>query len=363
MQPYGMRIAAIQKQMMAQQVSHLILGPSANLFYLTGLSPMPDERLQLLVIPAQGEPALVLPELYRTMVEEAGGGWTLYTWGDGQPPEQALQKLLAGVTKAAVDEQLWAMHLLQLLPFLQSAQLVEASQVVGEVRMHKDSQELQLLKKAAELADAVVPWVIPQLHEGITEKQVAFLIERCMREAGAEGISFRPVVGFGSGSADPHHTASDLPLQKGQMVVMDFGCKWKGYCSDMTRTICFGKATPEMRQVYEIVLAANRAGFAAAKAGTPCEQVDAAARKVITDAGYGEYFIHRTGHGLGLDDHEETYIVAGNRRPLEEGLVFSIEPGIYLPGRFGVRIEDIAAMTPEGVWCLNECPRELIEVE
>ncbi len=363
MQPYGMRIAAIQKQMMAQQVSHLILGPSANLFYLTGLSPMPDERLQLLVIPAQGEPALVLPELYRTMVEEAGGGWTLYTWGDGQPPEQALQKLLAGVTKAAVDEQLWAMHLLQLLPFLQNAQLVEASQVVGEVRMHKDSQELQLLKKAAELADAVVPWVIPQLHEGITEKQVAFLIERCMREAGAEGISFRPVVGFGPGSADPHHTASDLPLQKGQMVVMDFGCKWKGYCSDMTRTICFGKATPEMRQVYEIVLAANRAGFAAAKAGTPCEQVDAAARKVITDAGYGEYFIHRTGHGLGLDDHEETYIVAGNRRPLEEGLVFSIEPGIYLPGRFGVRIEDIAAMTPEGVWCLNECPRELIEVE
>ena len=205
--------------------------------------------------------------------------------------------------------------------------------------------------------------VIPLMKEGMTELQLAWQLERLCREHGAEGISFQPIVGFGPGGADPHHDSGDIPLQRNQMVVMDFGAKLQHYCSDITRTVCFGTATEEMRRVYDLVLQANRAAFQAAKVGVPCEAVDAAARKVIEEGGYGPYFVHRTGHGLGLDYHEEAYIVQGSTRPLGKGMVFSVEPGIYLPGRFGVRIEDLAAMGDQEAMCLNNCPRELVETD
>ncbi len=357
------RVRRVQEKMGQEQVDLLLLGPTSNLFYLTGLTTVADERLQLGVVSAQGGVHLLLPEMYRNIAEGPQAFWELSTWQDGENLSGKLQGLLGRPPKVAIDETMRAEHLMLLLPHLQGAQLVPASQVIQECRIYKDALEVQAIREACALVDQVVLDVIPLMREGMTEVQLAWQLERLCREHGAQGPSFHPIVGFGPGGADPHHDAGDIPLERNQMVVMDFGAKWNHYCSDITRTVCFGSATEEMRKVYNLVLQANRAAFQAAKVGVPCEAVDAAARKVITDGGYGPYFVHRTGHGLGLDIHEEAYIVQGSTRPLAKGMVFSVEPGIYLPGRFGVRIEDLAAMGDHQAECLNNCPRELVETD
>lgn len=356
---YENRIAVVQAEMGEKGVDFLMLAPTANMYYLTGIGTSPDERLQVFLLPQKGEPCFVLPEMYRNLVENAAEKWKLITWADGEDPAAPFETLLQGAGVIAVDEQMWAQQLMQITPKAKGAKLTGAAELVGAGRVHKDQEEIARMKAAGEIVDAVLPEAVGYLREGITEKEMAWVLERLCREKGAEAISFSPIVGYGPNGANPHHRPSDTPLTPNTFIVMDFGARLNHYCSDMTRTVCFGKADEEMRRVYETVLAANRMGFATARPGVSCEEVDRAVRGVIEQAGYGPYFTHRTGHGLGLDVHEDVYIVEGNSRVLEPGMSFSIEPGIYLPGRFGVRIEDIAAVTENGVISLNECTRDL----
>jgi D-alanyl-D-alanine dipeptidase len=236
---------------------------------------------------------------------------------------------------------------------------------VGEalplLRAVKDAEELEALRRAARAADAAFADVLGVRFAGRREVEVAADLAEALRAHGHESVEFT-IVGSGPNGASPHHEAGERRIGPGDAVVLDFGGRMAGYCSDITRTVVVGEPEPELERVHAIVRAAQEAGVRAVRPGVPCEAVDAAARAVIEEAGYGAAFVHRTGHGIGLDVHEPPYIVAGNRTPLEPGMTFSVEPGIYLAGRFGVRIEDIVAVTPDGVERLDQAPRGLARV-
>lgn len=365
---FSRRVERVQEMMRRQGLDLLILGPTANMYYLTGLKTAADERLQALAVPAEGPPVLLLPAMYekeaRAKVKEGfQEGFELHAWSDGEDPLGLLAGALAKKQgRAAVDDRMWAAHLLAVMRALPGLKFTSAAPVMMHARRVKEPEELARLKEAGTLADRVMAEVREAIRPGVAERELAFFIERRIRELGAEDVSFRPIVASGPNGANPHHVPGERRLAAGDFVVVDFGAVLKGYCSDITRTFSLGGAGAAMKEAYRAVQDANEAGFAAARAGIPCEEVDRAARAVIEAAGYGEFFIHRTGHGIGLDVHEEPYLVAGSAEPLEPGMVFSVEPGIYLPGRFGVRIEDIVAVTEDGPVRLNSFPRELIEI-
>lgn len=365
---FSRRIARVQELMRRLELDFLLLGPTANLYYLTGLKTAADERLQALAVPAEGSPVLLLPAMYekeaRAKVKEGfPEGFELLAWSDGQDPAGLLAGALGKKQgRAAVDDRMWAAHLLALMRALPGFRFTGAAPVMLRARRVKEPAELARLQEAGALADRVMAEVRDTLRPGLAERELAFFIERRLRELGAEGVSFPPIVASGPNGANPHHVPGERRLSTGDFVVVDFGAVLKGYCSDITRTFCLGAAGPRHKAAYRAVREANAAGFAAARAGVPGEEVDRAARAVIAAAGWGEFFIHRTGHGIGLDVHEEPYLVAGNAEPLQPGEVFSVEPGIYLPGEFGVRIEDIVAVTEDGPVRLNGFPRELAEV-
>ncbi|SHI32250.1 M24 family metallopeptidase [Desulfofundulus thermosubterraneus] len=363
MDVFSKRVARVQQLMGRKGIDYLVLAPTANMFYLTGLKTVADERLQVAVLPAEGPLTLVLPEMYKEYAAKIHGHYRLLTWPDHQDP---VELVMAAVTtkqgRVAVDEKMWAGHFLSIMRAFSGFQFVAARDVMSEVRVCKDETELTLLEQAGKLVDRVMGEVLKEMREGVTEKELALFIENTIKALGAEDISFKPIVASGPNGSLPHHITGDRKLQKGDFIVLDFGAVVGGYCSDITRTFCLGKATPEGKEVYRVVQEANELGFQSAREGVPCGDVDRAARSLISRAGYGDYFIHRTGHGIGLDYHEDPYLVEGNTTPLRQGMVFSVEPGIYLPGKLGVRIEDIVAVTSDGPIRLNNFPRELIEI-
>jgi len=364
MAAFNARIKQIQEIMKQQKTDYMVLAPSSQMLYLSGLKTTADERLQAFVVPVEGTPIMVLPEMY----QEAAGNLTninfaLLGWADGYDPVDLLLPLInKNLVKVAVDERMWAGHFLSIMKAFPGAEFFGASALMRQVRMVKDQKELILLEQSGLIADKVMGEVVKELRPGITEKEIAFFIESKFREFGAEGISFPPIIASGPNSSSPHHHTGDRKLVNGDLVVCDFGGVFKDYCSDMTRTFSIGKASEEVKQVYNAVQEANEAGFLAAQEGVTCEKVDAAARNAISNAGYGQYFIHRTGHGIGLDCHEDPFLVSGNQEKLIKGMTFSIEPGIYLPGQFGVRIEDIVGISEDGPVRFNNFSRELIEV-
>jgi Xaa-Pro dipeptidase len=237
--------------------------------------------------------------------------------------------------------------------------LIPADDVVGRLRMRKDTEELSRMRRAAEVAEAALEETFAQLQVGMSELEVAGLLTVEILQAGAEGVPFQPIVISGPNAASPHAVPSDRPIRPGETIVIDCGATVGGYASDITRTIAIEGLPEEMQRVYEVVKEANAAGRAKAAPGVPAQDVDQAARAAIEAAGYGDYFVHRTGHGLGLEGHELPYIVKGNQERLQPGMTFTIEPGIYLPRQGGVRIEDDVVITPEGVQSLTTFPREL----
>lgn len=361
---YQNRVRKTQQVMKKKGIDYLVLAPSASMYYLTGLRPVADERLQIVLVPDEGQPIAILSAMYQeTALVETGGQMRLLTYPDGSDPMTLVQSVVAkGQGQAAIDERMWAGHFLNVMKAFQGFSYTSMATVLKQVRMQKDITELDLLRKSAELADRVMGEILSEIKLGITEKRLALVVENKLKEFGAEDLSFRPIIAFGSNGASPHHQTGDRKLANGELVTLDFGGVLHGYCSDITRTFCLGKASPEIKKVYQTVKDANEAGFLAARLGVTCAAVDQAARGVISAAGFSEFFIHRTGHGIGLDCHEEPYLVAGNEQPLKEGMSFSIEPGIYIPGKFGVRIEDIVAATAQGPWRLNTFDRELIEL-
>ena len=359
------RIRKVQGVMKGEGYSCLVLGPSSNMYYFTGLKTSPDERLQVVMIPAEGEPAAILPEMYKAKAEEQiGGSFPLLTWADQQDPAELVKKTAQKLDSGpvAVDDTLWASHLLQIMPTFPGAAFHPASRVVDNLRMFKDEDEIALMGQAQAAADRVLERVGKEIRPGMREMDLAFFIETAFREEGCDDISFKPIIASGPNSASPHHQTGDREFQPGDMIVVDCGGRFKGYCSDVTRTFCLGKADEEIKAIYRAVWEANERAFQRIAEGCSGEEADRAARQVITEAGYGHYFIHRTGHGIGLDVHEAPYLVEGNGEPLLPGMVFSVEPGIYLPGKFGVRIEDIAAVTGEGPIWLSHFPKELKEL-
>ena len=363
MSVFSDRIAKVQGLMLDKGLDYLFLAPTSNMFYLTGLHTMADERLQVVVIPQKGSLTMILPEMYKQAAAQAEGNYRLLTWPDHQDP---VELMAAVVDKkrgmAAIDEKMWAGHFLSIMRALPGFGFSPAAEMMKEVRLVKDERELTLLEGAGQIADKVMGEVLKEISPGVTEKELALFIENRIKALGAEDISFKPIVASGPNGSLPHHNTGTRKLCKGDFITMDFGGKLGGYCSDISRTVYLGKATDKEKEVYRVVQEANEAGFKAAKKGIPCQEVDRAARGVITLAGYGACFLHRTGHGIGLDYHEDPYMVEGNEMPLRQGMVFSVEPGIYLAGIMGVRIEDIVALTANGPVRFNHFTRELLEL-
>ena len=365
MTPAERRTRACQEQLREGPADAVVCFPSTNLQYLSGFVEEPGERHLLLFVPATGDPVFLVPELYDQQVREASWVDDVRTWDDGEDPRAAVSTVAEDLGLAGghllVDDTMWARFTQDLRAVLPEATFGLASEVLADLRVRKDDAELDALRRAGEVADAVVADLraAGESLVGTTEAELARDIERRLNDAGGDGVSFEPVVGSGPNGAKPHHRHGDRTIEAGDPVVLDFGTRVDGYPSDQTRTVVFdGEPPTEFVEVHRVVQAAQQAAVDAVEPGVSAESVDAAAREVIESAGYGEQFVHRTGHGVGLDVHEEPYVVAGNDRELEVGMVFSVEPGVYLPGEFGVRIEDLVAVTETGCERLNDADRD-----
>lgn len=358
------RIDRVRARMADLGVDALLLSLGADLPWLTGYQAMPLERLTMLVLPADAAATLVVPRLEAPRVEERPALFTLRPWDETEDPVAIVAALLGRRSRIAVSDRTWATFVLALQAALPGAAWSRASAVTGPLRAVKDPAEVEALRRAAAAADRVAAQLlagdVPLV--GRTEAEVSDDLGRRLRAEGHQRVNFA-IVGSGSNSASPHHEPGPRRIGPGEAVVCDFGGALDGYCSDITRTVFTGSPPAHYAEVYAVVQAAQWAGVTAAAAGTPAEAVDAAARDVITAAGFGEWFVHRTGHGIGMEEHEDPYLVAGNRAPLEAGNAFSVEPGVYLPGRFGVRIEDIVVVGRSGPDPLNRADHGLAVVE
>ena len=364
MLPFRGRLNRLIELMRESGIEGAIVSPGTNLFYLTGLSPSATlERLFALLVSSGGEVSLLAPKLYEN---ELKGIWIkdVRIWSDSENPYEIMRNLIERYFgregSIAVDDTMQAAHLLRMYDFLRRYELKPLGQLISKLRMVKDESEIELMREAAKIADRVLEEVTVKELRGMTERKLARLIGNMVVELGAERFSFDPIVASGPNGANPHHTPGDREIRDGDILIIDFGARLKGYCSDITRTFAIGQPSKEARDVYEIVQEAQEAAFQAVKEGIKAREIDSVARGIITSKGYGEYFTHRTGHGLGLDIHEEPYIAPNSETELREGMVFTIEPGIYLEGKFGVRIEDDIAVINGRGERLTKTSREFI---
>jgi Xaa-Pro aminopeptidase len=358
------RLAAAQAATATAGLSALLIPPGPDLRYLTGYVALPLERLTCLVLPALGQPTLIVPRLERPAAQASpapGTGLRIVDHADGTDPYPLVVAALVGTAgPVGLGNQMWAEQVLALRAALPRADQRLAGPVLRELRMRKAPAEVAALREAGAAIDAVHREMALWLRPGRTENAVGADIADAIRAAGHAAVDF-VIVASGPNAASPHHEAAERVIAPGDPVVVDIGGTMpSGYCSDATRTYVAGGDPPaDFLAYYEILYAAQRAAVAAVVPGRTAEAVDAAAREPITAAGYGEAFLHRTGHGIGLSTHEEPYLVTGNQLPLAPGMSFSVEPGIYLAGRHGARIEDIVVCTDTGVERLNTLPTEL----
>ncbi|HSH21457.1 MAG TPA: Xaa-Pro peptidase family protein [Candidatus Caenarcaniphilales bacterium] len=389
---YAERLERVQQMLPAQDASAVLVGVGADLLWLTGYSAMPLERLTMLVLPAERRATLIVPRLEVAAAETAPAVAMqlvdLVSWEETEDPFEVVARLLGesnsrpeiqlGVLGGAwgrlggllVSDRLWATFLLRLQAAVPDAAFGLASSVLSPLRAIKDAEEVELLRRAAHAADRTVAAVARGRLVGRTEADVAREVRERLVAEGHDEAAFW-IVASGPNSASPHHEASDRVIQAGEPIVLDIGGRLEGYGSDITRTLWVTGEGDDGRGIspdaqflhlYEVLQRAQAAAIGAVSAGIRCEELDAVARRVIDEAGFGPHFIHRTGHGIGLEGHEDPYLVAGNEEPLTAGHAFSVEPGIYLEGRCGARIEDIVVCGPGGADVLNEHARDLLVV-
>ena len=362
MSAYAERIRRVQDLLRADSLAAAVLAPSDQMRYLTGWAEYGHERLIALYVPAFGEPAFIVPAMSAEQARENPAGIAnVIPWTDAEGWHGKMESLLEPdsarrAAALAIDDELYAVHLMAIQYIAPGVRCVPAGQLMARLREVKSADEIELMRQSGAVTDAVYAESLAALKSGISELEFQDTIQRAYARRGTRAEF--ALVCFGPNAARPHHATGGDQLADGNIVVIDIGCKLHGYASDITRTVNFGEPEPEARRVYEIVYRAQRAAFDRIQPGVTCEDVDRAARSVIEEAGYGEQFIHRTGHGIGLSTHEPPYIVAGNSQRLQEGMCFSDEPGVYLPGRFGVRIENIVAVTDSGARYLNADPPE-----
>ncbi|MFW2543689.1 M24 family metallopeptidase [Primorskyibacter sp. 2E107] len=353
------KLSAIREAMAEQGVDLVALGPGAHMHWVLGWHPHPDERLTLLAI-GQDSAYFVVPSVN---AEQAGAhaGLPLITWKDEDGPGGALLSLaqkIGQATRLVLDETMRTDFSLPLIDVFNGAEPVFADQLVGALRMIKDTEELAKLKASAAVADQAMQAGFAAIRPGLTETQVAQAMRDSFASAGAQ-VAFT-LCASGPNGAFPHHSTGERVLEEGDAIVFDIGAGFGGYPSDITRMAAVGRVPEGYDAVHAVVEAAWQAAAAAAKPGVAAHVVDDAARKVISDAGYGAYFVHRTGHGLGLEVHEPPYLTSSSETILKEGMVFSIEPGIYIPGRFGIRLEDIVILGANGVERLSGLSRDVV---
>jgi Xaa-Pro aminopeptidase len=355
---YPARLEAARLLMAARGIDALLLSVGADLPYFTGYRAMPLERLTMLVLPVDGPACLVVPALEAPRVVPHPLAFAIEPWEETEDPVALVAARCPSTRRLAVGDTTWAVFLLALQERLPGASFSAASALTGELRQRKGPGEIDLLRRAGAAADRVVARLDGGRLSGKTERQLAAEIAAMVVEEGHEAVAFS-IVASGPNGASPHHEAGDRVIHEGDAVVLDFGGRLQGYHSDITRTFFVGAPPARFRRVYEVVREAQEAGVAAVRPGVPAQDVDRAARAVITAAGFGPCFMHRTGHGIGLEEHEAPYIVEGNSARLDPGMAFSVEPGVYLPGEFGVRVEDCVVVTSEGVERLNQAPHAL----
>jgi len=361
---YRLRMQQVARSAAAAGLAGVVVTPGPDLVWLTGYRPTAiTERLTMLVLRPDVQPSLLVPVLERPDVESAEGAAavTLVDWADGTDPYRAAAPFLGTVGTYGISDSAWALHLLGLQRELPGTAYRSLTECLPMMRAVKDSSEVARLEAAGAAADAAYAEIIRMPFAGRRETEVAADLAALLRRLGHEQVDFT-VVGSGPNGANPHHEAGERVIQDGDAVVLDFGGLMYGYGSDTTRTVSVGKPSAEVIAVHEVVRQAQQAAFEAVRPGVACQEIDRVARRVITDMGYGERFIHRTGHGIGVTTHEPPYMVEGEAQPLVPGMCFSIEPGVYLAGRFGVRIEDIVVVTEHGGRRLNNTDHGLAVV-
>jgi Xaa-Pro dipeptidase len=363
------KIKELTEWMKKRGIDLALITSPANILYLTRFQCDPHERLLSLVIPAEEESFLIAPHMEVHRAKEAGWKGEILGYDDAEDPWNRIREKLDGLHRKAVKtiavekEHLTQGRAERLLSLYPEASLVSVEEKMYELRAIKNEDELRLLSKAAQLADYGVEIGIDALREGCTEMEIVAEIEYKLKRKGVQGMSFSTTVLFGEKTALPHGTPETRKLASGDLVLFDLGVIVDGYCSDITRTVAFRRIDEEQRRIYETVLEAQQAAIERCSPGTPISEIDQAARKVITSAGYGDRFTHRVGHGLGIEVHEYPSLSASNEQPLREGMVFTVEPGIYIPGKGGVRIEDDVVITSDGCQILTRFPKELRIIE
>jgi Xaa-Pro dipeptidase len=363
---YPSRLKKLNRLLRSSNLDALALNPCPSLVYLTGLHFHLMERPVVAFIKADTVPVLVLPELEMLKVKDLPFEIKALPYGE-KPSEwnkvfhEASQILgLQGKRIGVEPNHMRILEFCKVISLVGERECPDATDMVGNMRVCKDASEVSAMRKAVKVAQAALEATLPFIKAGVTEKEIASeLVIQLLRYGSQSDMPFAPIVSSGPNSANPHASPSDRKIRSGDLLVVDWGAAVEGYISDLTRTFAVGKVDEEFRQIHQIVFKANTVGRAAAQPGVPCADVDIAARKVIEKAGYGQYFTHRTGHGIGLEPHEDPYMRADNMQLLEQGMTFTVEPGIYLPGRNGVRIEDNVVITKDGADCLSDMPREL----
>src|SRR4051812_30980498 len=363
------RLDRVRAAMDDAGVDALLLSVGPDLPWLTGYEAMPLERLTMLVVPRGGDATLIVPRLEAPRVVERPDVFTLQSFEETDDPVAMVAALVGSATRVAIGDRTWSRFLVDLQAAMPQASWRKGSEVTGPLRAVKDESEIGALRRAAEAADRVAAQLqgdeIPLV--GRTEADVSADIGRRLVDEGHQRVNFA-IVAAGPNAASPHHEAGSRVIGIGDVVLCDFGGTMvgpdgAGYCSDITRCVSIGEPEPEIARAYAVLQEAQHAAVEAALIGTPCEEVDATARTIITEGGYGDRFVHRTGHGIGVEEHEDPYVVAGNTTPLAPGHAFSVEPGIYIPGAWGLRLEDIVVATEAGPDRLNRVDHDLVVVD
>jgi Xaa-Pro aminopeptidase len=366
---HAARLDRVRAAMGEHGVDVLLLSVGPDLPWLTGYEAMPLERLTMLVVPRDAAATLVVPRLEAPRVVERTDVFALRPWGETEDPVAIVADLAGHPARAAIGDRTWARFLVDLQAALPATAFGKAGEVTGPLRAVKDAAEIEALRRAGQAADRVAT----QLQGGEialmgrTEAEVSADIGRRLRAEGHQRVNFA-IVAAGANAASPHHEPGERTIAVGDVVLCDFGGTMltesgAGYCSDITRCVHLGEPPNDLAEAYAVLLEAQQAAVAAAIVGTSCEAVDAAARDIISAAGYGDQFIHRTGHGIGIEEHEDPYVVSGNRTALAPGHAFSVEPGIYFPGRWGLRLEDIVVATADGPDPLNRVDHGLVVLD
>lgn len=358
------RIDALLKELHNNQLDSMLITSPANVYYLSNYYTDPHERVVAVYISSTHDPVLILPAMEAEDARAAGWDYSMIDYHDHEDPWKLFERFLNKDGKkpsslGVEEESLTLSRFNSIKSILPNTEIKNAQEILATLRVIKSEEEYELLKKAAELADYGVQTGINALREGISELEVIAKIEYELKKHGVQSMSFSTMTLFGKKTASPHGTPGNAKLKNGDMVLFDLGVIYKGYCSDITRTVAFQSVNDEQSKIYQAVLEAQLKAIEASKIGNPVGSIDKAARDHIEAAGYGKYFNHRIGHGLGLETHEYPSLHGNNTLPLQAGMSYTIEPGIYVPGVTGVRIEDMIIMTDSGAEVLTKFPKEL----